>query len=210
MNCAYHPDQPVQGICSTCGRPICASCLVDLRGQVHCKACLEARMRKPPREVIGFFRFVFSACPGLGHLYMGMMQRGFQLLVGGVLGSILIGMIFPPLLGLYIPALIFYSIFDAREAHLRIAQGLEVEDKGFIDLKNWKMTWNPRYVGYGLIGIGLLAFYNVMLDDLLYVFFRNSAVYGKIVDAANGTLLGLLAIGAGLWMLRGNFGKSHQ
>lgn len=210
MNCAYHADQAVQGICSTCGRPICESCLVDLRGQVHCKACLEARMHKPAREVVSFFRFVFSACPGLGHLYMGMMQRGFQMMVGGVLGGILIGMVFPPLLGLYIPALIFFSIFDAREAHLRLLQGLEVEDKGFVDLKNWKGTWNPRYVGYGLIGIGILAFYNVIVNDLLYMLFRNSQMYYHLVEAANGSFLGLLAIGAGLWMLRKNFGGSQQ
>lgn len=202
MNCAYHRDQPVQGVCSTCGRPICEHCLVDLSGQVHCKACLQARMAKPARDVNGFARFVLSIAPGVGHLYMGLIQRGLQFLVGGIGLAILVGMLFPPFLGLYIPALIFFSIFDAREAHLRMEQGLEVEDKGFVDVQNFKPNWNPKYVGYGLIALGAIALWNTVLNDILKLLFWNTRLLFEITNAVRGSTMGVLAIAAGIWMLR--------
>ena len=202
MNCAYHRDQPVHGVCSTCGRPICEHCLVDLNGHAHCKACLETRMRRPDREVNSFVRFVLSAAPGFGHLYMGLFQRGLQLMIITVGGAILLGMLMPPLLGFYIPASIFFSIFDAREAHLRMGQGLEVEDKGFVDPQKLQMQWHPRYIGYALIVIGAVAVFNTVVTDLLYVLFP--VVHYKLVASIRGLAMGGLAIGAGLWMLRRN------
>lgn len=198
MNCAYHVDRQVQGVCSTCGRPICEECLVALSGQVHCKHCLTARMRKPSREVNGFVRFVLSVAPGLAHLYMGLFQRGFQFMVGGTGLAIVVGMLFPPLLGLYIPALIFFSIFDAREAHLRMEQGLEVEDKGFVDLRNMRIDLNQRYIAYGLIGIGALALWRTLVWDIIQFFSY------RLAQAANGLFVGAVAVAAGIWMLRRN------
>lgn len=200
MNCAYHKDQPVHGVCSTCGRPICEDCLVDLKGHAHCKPCLEARMRQPTREINSFVRFVLSVVPGVGHLYMGLFQRGLQLMVITALGVLLLAMI-EPLLGFYIPASIFFSIFDAREAHLRIGQGLEVEDKGFFDLQKIQMHWHPRYIGYALIVIGAVAIFNTVVGDMLRLLFP-PAIYHKLAATIRGLTMGGLAIGAGFWMLR--------
>lgn len=202
MNCAYHYDREVRGICSSCGRPICEDCLVDLNGQPYCKVCLIARVQRPAREINGFLRFVLSVAPGLGHLYMGLFNRGMQFFVGTILGAILLGMVFPGLLGLYIPAAIFFSIFDAREVHLRIAQGLEVEDKGFIDLKATPSEWNQRHIGYGLVIIGGLALWRVLMTDILQVMFGSR--WYQVREAANGMTLGLLAILGGLYLLKGN------
>ncbi|MFZ5815723.1 MAG: hypothetical protein ACOY93_10535 [Bacillota bacterium] len=207
MNCAYHHDREVRGICSSCGRPICEDCLVDLNGQPYCKPCLITRVQRPAREINGFIRFVLSVAPGLGHLYMGLTNRGMQFFAGTVLGAIILGMAFPPLLGFYIPAAIFFSIFDAREVHLRIAQGLEVEDKGFVDLKAIPLEWNQRYIGYGLVGLGALALWRALMNDLLYLIFDSR--WYRVRDIINGTTLGLVAILAGLWLLKRN-SDSHS
>lgn len=201
MNCAYHKDQPVHGVCSTCGRPICEHCLVDLSGHAHCKVCLETRMRRPAREVNSFVRFVLSVAPGIGHLYMGLFQRGLHLMLLTVGGAIVLGALFEPLLGFYIPAAIFFSIFDAREAHLRMEQGLDVEDKGFFDLQKLQtqMQWHPRYVGYGLIVLGAIAIFNIMVNDVLGLLGLS-----RLASSIRGLALGGLAIGAGVWMLRRN------
>lgn len=211
MNCAYHADREVQGICSRCGRPICADCLVDLGGQVHCKTCLEALVRKPPREVNGTLRFVLSAVPGLGHLYMGLFNRGVQLMVGTVIGSFLLNMLLTnsPIPFFFGLGMVFFSIFDAREAYLRIQQGLEVEDKGFVDLNTWKRQWDPKYVGYALIGVGGLALYNTLLQDGLRLLFGRNQLYYDILRTINGAVLGGLAILTGLYMLRKGFGRSE-
>jgi hypothetical protein len=200
LNCAYHPDRMVQGVCSTCGRPICDTCVVDLNGQVYCKPCLETKVRKPTREINGFARFVLSTVPGLGHLYMGLIQRGLHFLVGTILGGIVLGNLYDPFLGFFIPAMIFFSIFDAREAHLRMAQGLEVEDKGLIDPKTLKMQWDQKYIGYILIGIGALVMFNSVVRDLLRAILP-SQYYWAISQAIRGAVTGALAIGAGFWLL---------
>lgn len=205
MNCAYHPDREVQGICSSCGRPICQDCLVDIKGQTHCKSCIEARMKRPARDVVGPLRFVLSVVPGLGHLYMGMFNRGLQLMAGTFLGATLLNAIFDDLSVFFVFAMIFISVFDAREAALRIQQGLEVEDKGFVDLKTWKfekMTWNSKYIGYGLVVIGGLALYKTLMNDLLRLIFGYNAFYRDLAATLNGVVLGGLAVGAGVWLLR--------
>jgi hypothetical protein len=208
MSCAYHQEQPVQGICSTCGRPICADCLVELGGQAHCKMCLRASMARPAREINSFMRFVLSAVPGVGHMYMGLMQRGFQLLAGGIGLAIVLGMVFSPILGLYIPALICFSIFDAREAHLRLAQGLEVEDKGFFAVDQLPLMWNAKYIGYGLIAFGALALWNIFLSDILRFVIPDLYRMGRIQASIRQITLSLVAIGAGIWLLRRRARKS--
>lgn len=202
MNCAYHHDREVRGICCNCGRPVCDQCLVDLNGQPYCKNCLADRVRRPKREINGFIRFALSVAPGVGHLYMGLINRGFQFFMGTAVGGIILGMIYPELLGLYIPAAIFYSIFDAREIHLQIDQGATVEDKGLVDMKALSFQWNQRHIGYGLIALGGLALWRNFTNELLRTFFPNQ--WWQIRDAVNGITLGALAIIAGLWLLKRN------
>lgn len=199
MNCAYHPDREVRGICSSCGRPICQECLVDLNGQPHCKACLAARVKHPVRDINGFARFVLSIAPGVGHLYMGLFNRGMQFFLGTILGGIVLGMLFPGLLGLYIPAAIFFSIFDAREMHLRLAQGLEVEDRGFVDIKAIPFQWSQRQIGIGLVILGGLALWRTLMTDVLRLIFDER--YYEVRETLNGLTLGLLALGVGIWLL---------
>lgn len=209
MNCAYHADRPVQAICSSCGRPICDLCAVELGGQVHCKPCLQVKVQKPAREINGAARLLLSLCPGLGHLYLGLGQRGMQMFLGFVGGWVLLGILFPPLLGFFIPAGIFYSVFDAREANLRMNQGLEVEDRGFIDPKNMNMQWNNRYIGYALVAVGALVLFNTVTNDLVQAIFPER--FWLITRAMRGAMMGLLAIGAGVYLLqRHNTGAPRQ
>jgi len=210
MNCAYHSDREVRGVCSTCGRPICEDCMVDLNGSAHCKTCLSEKVHKAPRDVRGFLRFALSICPGLGHMYMGLFNRGLQLMVGAIAGGIVLDMIAPrsPLSGFFIAALVFLSIFDAREAHLRLEQGLEVEDKGFVDIKNMRFEWRSRYIGYGLVAIGVLGLYNTLVHDTLrLVCGYNSRVCSDLANSIDGILLGGLAVAAGVWLLKRSVDK---
>jgi len=210
LNCAYHGERVVHGICNKCGRPICEECLVDINGQVYCKACLEvnAVRRTPTRDNNSSVRFILSFMPGLAHLYLGLFNRGLQMMVGFIGGAIILGNLFEPLIGFWIPAGIFFSIFDAREVHLRMAQGLEVEDKGFVDPNTLKMQWRPQYVGYILIGIGVLVLFNVMMEDLLRLLVPSHLWY-RVSEAIRGSILGIGAIAGGLWMLRRNRNNSN-
>jgi len=169
---------------------------VDLNGQPYCKTCLAARVQGPGREINGFARFLLSIAPGIGHLYMGFFNRGMQFFLGTVIGGILLGMVFPGLLGLYIPAAIFFSIFDAREIHLRLSQGLDVEDRGFVDIKAVPFQWNQRHLAIGLIAVGGLSLWRVLMTDLLEWLFGQD-----LQRVLSGVTFGLLAVGLGIWLL---------
>jgi len=184
---------------------VCGECLVELSGQPYCKACLAARVQRPVREINGFIRFILSIAPGFGHLYMGLVNRGLQFFVGTILGGILLAMLLPMLLPLYIPAAIFFSIFDARETHLRMAQGLEVIDRGFIDLRNPPIQLGQKEIGYGLIIIGALALWRVVTTDLTQLWWPDR--WWEVQNALNGVALGIAFVAAGVWLLRRNQGK---
>jgi len=40
MNCYYHPDRDVVGVCVTCGRFICVECKVLLGDKIYCNSCV--------------------------------------------------------------------------------------------------------------------------------------------------------------------------
>ena len=44
MNCATHPDIAAVAFCRTCGKPLCGSCIRDVRGVIYCEPCLAARL----------------------------------------------------------------------------------------------------------------------------------------------------------------------
>ncbi|OTA40575.1 MAG: hypothetical protein A6D92_15670 [Symbiobacterium thermophilum] len=178
---------------------MCAECLVDLNGQPYCKRCLAARMQQPVREINGLVRFVLSIAPGVGHFYMGYFHRGTQLFLITLVGAAVLNLAFPGLLGLYIPAAIFFSIFDAREIHLRLSQGLEVEDRGFFDVQALPQRFGQRQAGIALIVVGALALWRVLTTDLLRWIF--GANYFLVQRTLNGFTFGALALALGVWLL---------
>ncbi len=44
MNCFNHPDQPALGLCKSCGRGLCRSCLTEVPDGLACKNRCEARV----------------------------------------------------------------------------------------------------------------------------------------------------------------------
>lgn len=41
MKCFNHPDIEAVGVCSSCGKAICANCSMVIDNKVTCKACVE-------------------------------------------------------------------------------------------------------------------------------------------------------------------------
>ncbi|HEY8347189.1 MAG TPA: hypothetical protein VIL07_07920 [Symbiobacteriaceae bacterium] len=209
MSCAFHPDRASKQVCSLCGSEVCEECGISLAGQVYCRACLEARVATVNRPVNSTLRLLFSVVPGLGHLYMGLFQRGMQLMAATALGIVLLGLLMPWLNGLFIPVMIFYSVFEAREIHLRLRQGLEVEDKGLVDLSVLRQRWHPRYTAYLLIGLGALVLYNAVVLDLAVLLFPEGRA-DEVVETVRGLTVGVVALGAGIWLLRRGEGQSRS
>jgi len=200
MSCAFHPERTGLEVCSACGRRICSECGIQLNDELLCRACIEERIEPPERTISGPLRLFLSLVPGLGHLYMGLFQRGLQLLGGTVLGAILLFLLMPVLNVLFVPAMVFFSLFDAREMHLRLLQDHEVADQGLVDLGALRDRWNSRCTAYVLIGGGALALYNVVVLHLIPLLFPANA--RLVAEVVRGITLGLAALISGILLLR--------
>jgi len=146
MNCANHPGNAAVAYCRTCGKPLCSSCIRDVKGVIYCENCLEERLQgvQPvtPPPAAGF---VAAAQPtpmpvrtgtgpnpavagilagffpfGVGAVYTGQYAKGLAHLL------IFFGLIFAvdhsgsiaPLFGMGIAFFYVYQIIDAvKTAH---------------------------------------------------------------------------------------------
>lgn len=92
MNCANHADIAAVAYCRTCGKPLCSTCVRDVRGVVYCEECLASHLSAviPPGAAavppgaeplpgspspglalgLGFI-------PGVGAMYNGEFAKGF-------------------------------------------------------------------------------------------------------------------------------------
>jgi hypothetical protein len=157
--------------------------------------CGMKNQARPTVTTNGFIRLVLSACPGLGHLYLGLFQRGLQIFFGFLASIIVITTVLDDgFVALVVFAWIFFSIFDAREIALRQAAGQTVTDQPLVEIGH---LWMKReMIAYGLIGLGGLGLYR-MVSELIMRFldpaFSRSLHY---------LVFGTVAIVAGLYLLR--------
>jgi hypothetical protein len=188
MKCVNHPEGEASALCAICQAPVCEECRVSLRGRDYCRPCLEEKVstleggRTDPNKnaVLALF---LSFLPGAGYMYLGLMNRGLQTMV------IFFGTIFVAgmthidlLIPLVLPVLLFYSIFDTLQLSRQIRTGADVPDKPLADIgghTNWQ-----NWLGYALIGLGLLALLNNFTPYLIRSNIIQRAVPPAIIIAA--------------------------
>lgn len=136
----------------------------------------------------------FSTIPGAGHMFLGLLKQGAQLMSGFFLLLILSGWLNLSLLAFIIPVIWFYSVFD-------IYHMLEDEREVYLDssvLFDWFST-HPGTVGWGLIGLGLLVLLQRIVSPLLEPLL-NASLRGYIET----TFVALLLIAGGIKLLLGS------
>lgn len=116
-------------------------------------------MSRRPSKGLTFF---LSFCTGVGHLYLGAMNRGLQFLIL-FLGTISLAQHFHMgFLAFLIPVIWFYGLFDA----MQLANRENIVD---IPLVRWECLKGP-WTGYALIGIGVVFLANEILPSYLSSF----------------------------------------
>lgn len=146
-----------------------------------------------------FLLFCFALIPGAGYMYLGLMRRGVEamiLFVTGIAIPAWIGM--PALAAIIAIPLWFYCFFDSFYQRSNLETGLEIEDRGLVDLLTW-LNGNYHLLGIGLIVLGILALLNMVGQDLIYS--ANVAVK-EVIQHLRGYLPALLLIIAGIYLLR--------
>jgi len=144
MNCATHHSVVAVAFCRTCGKPLCASCVRDVRGTMFCEHCLAERVGNalppnlpPPPAGAGAERgerlpspglaAVLGFIPGVGAMYNGQFMKGFVHVMAFVC---LIWMAdhFGPIMVPVFFAYFFYLVFDAYKTAHALELGQPVPD----------------------------------------------------------------------------------
>ena len=154
----------------------------------------------------GFLTFIFACIPGAGQMYYGYMQRGLSLITMFI-ACFIVGAIINPLAALAI-IVWMYSFFDTYDLVRHLAAGDPKEDglllvDNFDDVKKL-IPQHTKLVGWGLIGFGVWALYDLLIGNWVYRILTNVLGYGYAWDVINGIpnlVVGGLLVFAGFKLL---------
>jgi len=163
----------------------------------------------------GFLTFIFACIPGAGQMYYGYMQRGLSLITMFI-GCFIVGAIINPLAALAI-IVWMYSFFDTYDLVRHLAAGDPKEDglllvDNFDDVKKL-IPQHTKLVGWGLIGFGVWALYDLLIGNWVYRILTNVLGYGYAWDVINGIpnlVVGGLLVFAGFKLLNMHPAKKNS
>lgn len=163
----------------------------------------------------GFLTFIFACIPGAGQMYYGYMQRGLSLITMFI-ACFIVGAIINPLAALAI-IVWMYSFFDTYDLVRHLAAGDPKEDGllligNFDDVKKL-IPQHTKLVGWGLIGFGVWALYDLLIGDWVYRILTNVLGYGYAWDVINGIpnlVVGGLLVFAGFKLLNMHPAKKNS
>jgi hypothetical protein len=111
MNCYIHPEKDPVGNCTSCDKPICTDCAIEVKDKLICRECLGTGKAKLPQSGTGHrpakdrsIALILEILPGLfgflgfGWIYSGNTSTGVTWLVcvliwniGATLGVLVTG-----------------------------------------------------------------------------------------------------------------------
>ena len=163
----------------------------------------------------GFLTFIFACIPGAGQMYYGYMQRGLSIAMILIL-CVMAATIVEPLLFLCL-VIWMYSFFDTYDLIRHMAAGEPKEDSLLV-LGNYEeikklVPQHNRLIGWGLIGFGVWALYDLLIGNWVYKILTNVLGYGHAWDIINGIpnlVVGGLLVFAGFKLLNMHPAKKNS
>lgn len=167
-------------------------------------------------EENGILTLLFACIPGAGQMYQGYMKRGLSLItmfclfiiLGSTTGldALVVGGI----------VVYMYSFFDTLNLRAQLAAEKAPEDDYLVHF-NWhdaRMTQfmgeSHKLVGWGLIALGAIVFYNNIimrvLGDVMWRWGQDNPVFRAIylmLDALPQIVVCVALIVCGMWLVRG-------
>ena len=126
MKCSNHAKIESVAACAACGRPFCADCVVELDGKSWCRGCLSRILKHSGTGQAhpGWRKLaaaLLSLVPGAGHMFLGLIGKGFALM-GLLIVTIFLIILYSDATGMYwmtaylVPTLcllfVSYAVFD--------------------------------------------------------------------------------------------------
>lgn len=163
----------------------------------------------------GFLTFIFACIPGAGQMYYGYMQRGLSIAMMLML-CLMAATVVEPLLFLCL-VIWMYSFFDTYDLIRHMAAGEPKEDSLLV-LGNYEeikklIPQHNRLIGWGLIGFGVWALYDLLIGNWVYKILTNVLGYGHAWDIINGIpnlVVGGLLVFAGFKLLNMHPAKKNS
>lgn len=163
----------------------------------------------------GFLTFIFACIPGAGQMYYGYMQRGLSIAMMLIL-CVMAATVIQPLLFLCL-VIWMYSFFDTYDLIRHMAAGEPKEDSLLV-LGNYEevkklVPQHNRLIGWGLIGFGVWALYDLLIGNWVYKILTNVLGYGHAWDIINGIpnlVVGGLLVFAGFKLLNMHPAKKNS
>ncbi len=139
--------------------------------------------------------FFLSFVPGLGHFYLGLMNRGLQIMIA-FFSVMFLSDLFH-LFGFLMPVIWFFGLFDALQQHRLVTSEGGHPDRPFFE---WEQLHERKdLLGWGLIILGIL-----LILDKLTVYFFHMPLFVMMRNA----LIGVLLIFLGWYLIKGRGGSS--
>lgn len=163
----------------------------------------------------GFLTFIFACIPGAGQMYYGYMQRGLSIAMMLIL-CVMAATVVEPLLFLCL-VIWMYSFFDTYDLIRHMAAGEPKEDSLLV-LGNYEeikklVPQHNKLIGWGLIGFGVWALYDLLIGNWVYKILTNVLGYGHAWDIINGIpnlVVGGLLVFAGFKLLNMHPAKKNS
>lgn len=163
----------------------------------------------------GFLTFIFACIPGAGQMYYGYMQRGLSIAMMLIL-CVMAATVVQPLLFLCL-VIWMYSFFDTYDLIRHMAAGEPKEDSllvpgNYEEIKKLLPQHN-RLIGWGLVGFGVWALYDLLIGNWVYKILTNVLGYGHAWDIINGIpnlVVGGLLVFAGFKLLNMHPAKKNS
>jgi TM2 domain-containing membrane protein YozV len=182
MKCANHPRTDATAKCVECGKPFCAECAVKIVDGAWCRECLARIVEKAGRghgqwRQSRLLAALLSIIPGVGHMYLGMIGKGFAIF-GLLIVSIFLIILYSDSTGMYwmtaflIPTLsvlfLSYAVFDSMAIAEALRSGREATEIGDATMKTiWeRVLLNRRTGGYVLLVAGSVGVLNLFEEPL--------------------------------------------
>ena len=171
----------------------------------------------------GILTLLFACIPGAGQMYQGYMKRGLSLITMFCLFIILGSTTGLDALVVGCIVVYMYSFFDTFNLRAQLAAEKAPEDDYLVHF-NWhdaRMTQfmgeSHKLVGWGLIALGAIVFYNNIimrvLGDVMWRWGQNNPIFRAIylmLDSLPQIVVCVALIVCGMWLVRGPKNKKGK
>ena len=169
----------------------------------------------------GILTLLFAFIPGAGQMYQGYMKRGLSLVL--MAAAICMASALIPRIVVVLLVVFMYSFFDTFNLRAQISMGTAPEDDYLVhfdpqDKRLARMMMDShKLVGWGLIALGAIVFYNNIimrvLGDVMWRWGQDNPVFRAIylmLDALPQIVVCVALIVCGMWLVRGPKNKKGK